>query len=243
MMPFIELRDFRVRYPNFELSPLSLSFRPGERIALVGPNGSGKTTALRALSGRLSEYEGSIRFDGKDLRSLMPLGRRRIGLLPETLGGYGWMTVREHLAFLSGFYPEWDAGYAAHLAGRLRVPLDERIGRLSKGNRVKVSFIAAEAPRPPLLLLDEPTAGLDPEVRGELIDAILASCADSPRRVVLFSTHLLEDVELVAERILLLAGGRLSADATVSELRASHRGESLSRILYAMLTRATPVVS
>lgn len=234
----IALRQFSVKYPSFTLAPLSLEFRPGERVAFVGPNGSGKTTTLRALAGRLPDYDGSILIDGQDLRDLLPLGRRQIGLLPETLAGYGWMTVREHLAFLREFYPRWDMYYAAHLADRLRVPLDQAIGRLSKGTRVKVSFIAAEAYRPPLLLLDEPTSGLDPEVRGELINAILSSVDAQSERVVLFSTHLLEDVELVADRVLLLVNGRLDMDASVSELREADRGASLAKILYAALSRA-----
>jgi ABC-2 type transport system ATP-binding protein len=237
MEALIVLRKLSVRYPGFTLAPLSLEFKPGERVAFVGPNGSGKTTTLRALAGRLSEYDGTILFDGQDLRTLLPLGRRRIGLLPETLAGYGWMTVRDHLAFLRQFYPHWDAVYAAHLVDTLRVPLDQLIGRLSKGTRVKVSFIAAEACRPPLLLLDEPTSGLDPEVRGELLETILASCDARAERVILFSTHLLEDVELIAERVLLLVDGNLSMDASVAQLRDSHQGSSLSKILYAALSR------
>ncbi|MFI5244209.1 MAG: ATP-binding cassette domain-containing protein, partial [Gemmatimonadales bacterium] len=141
----IALRRFSVKYPAFTLAPLSLEFKPGERIALVGPNGSGKTTTLRALAGRLTDYDGSILFDGQELRGLLPMGRGKIGLLPETLGGYGWMTVREHLAFLRDFYPSWDDAYAVHLADRLRVPLDQSLSSLSKGTRVKVAFVAAEA--------------------------------------------------------------------------------------------------
>ena len=237
MHAHIALRQFSVKYPEFTLAPLSLEFNPGERVAFIGPNGSGKTTTLHALAGRLAEYHGSIIFDGRELRTLLPFGRQQIGLLPETLQGYGWMTVREHLAFLSGFYPTWDSTYAAQLAGQLQIPLDQLLGRLSKGTRVKVSFVAAEAYRPPLLLLDEPTSGLDPEVRGELIDAILAATRDRTDRVVLFSTHVLEDVELVADRVLLLDKGRLSMDSTVSDLRVAHGGESLARILYALLSR------
>lgn len=237
MTPRIALRQFSVRYSSFTLAPLTLEIQPGERVALVGPNGSGKSTTLRALAGRLPDYGGFILFDGRDLRSLLPLARREIGLLPEALTGYGWMTVREHLAFLREFYPSWDAAYAGHLADRLAVPLDKPLGRLSKGTRVKASFVAAEAYRPPLLLLDEPTSGLDPAVRGELLGAILAAVDARADRVVLFSTHLLEDVEFVANRVLLLTNGVLQLDATVSDLRDAHRGTSLARILYAALSR------
>jgi ABC-2 type transport system ATP-binding protein len=237
MVPRVALRQFAVRYPSFTLTPLTLEIRPGERVALVGPNGSGKSTTLRALAGRLPEYDGFILMDGHDLRTRLPLGRREIGLLPETLGGYGWMTVREHLAFLREFYPSWDDAYAAHLADRLGVPLGQPLGRLSKGTRVKASFVAAEAYRPPLLLLDEPTSGLDPAVRGELLGAILSSVDARSDRVVLFSTHLLEDVEFVANRVLLLTNGTLQLDATVTDLRDAHRGASLARILYAALAR------
>ena len=237
VVPRIALRQFTVRYSSFTLSPLTLEIQPGERVALVGPNGSGKSTTLRALAGRLTDYDGFILLDGRDLRSLLPLARRGIGLLPEIPAGYGWMTVREHLAFLREFYPTWDAAYAGHLADRLDVPLDKPLGRLSKGTRVKASFVAAEAYRPPLLLLDEPTSGLDPAVRGELLGAILSAVDSESDRVVLFSTHLLEDVEFVANRVLLLTNGTLQLDATVSDLCAAHRGASLARILYAALSR------
>ncbi len=234
----IVLRQFSVKYENFTLAPLSIEFVAGERVAFIGPNGSGKTTTLRALAGRMDDYDGSILFDGHDLRDRLPLGRRRIGLLPESLAGYAWMRVGEHLEFLRQFYPDWDSRYAAHLVEKLRVPLDQFIGKLSKGTRVKVSYIAAESYRPQLLLLDEPTSGLDPEVRGELIDAIISSRDESAGRVVLFSTHILEDVELIAERVLLLNDGRLTMDVPVAQLRAAHGGSGVSRALYAMLSDA-----
>lgn len=236
----IELRDFSVVYPAFTLQPLSLGFRDGERVALVGPNGAGKSTTLNAMAGRLPQYRGEIRVDGADLRALLPWVRARIGFLPESLLGYGWMTIQQHLDFLAAFYPGWDRQYAATLLQRLDLPPAAKLGTLSKGMRVKLSFIAAEAYRPPFLLLDEPTSGLDPVVRRELIDVILERVPRGAGRVVLFSTHILEDVEWIADRVVVLAGGRLRADVSVAELQRRGQNRPLSTILYAILSGDEP---
>jgi ABC-2 type transport system ATP-binding protein len=233
----VALSRFSVRYPTFSLGPLNLTFNPGERVAFVGPNGSGKTTTIRALAGRTTEYEGSILFGSRELRDTLPLGRREIGLLPETLGGYAWMSVGEHLAFVRQFYPTWDSDYEDALIRRLRVPPDQLLGRLSKGTRVKVSFIAAESYRPQLLLLDEPTSGLDPEIRGELIEAVLEAAGASPNRVVIFSTHLLEDVEAMADRVMLLVDGEVTMDEPTARLRDAHGGASLASVLYSAIAQ------
>lgn len=234
--PVMELDRFEVRFPRFHLKPISLTVRPGERVALVGPNGSGKSTTMKAMAGRFAGYTGAVRFRGRELRQQVPEARAEIGFLPETLLSYGWMTVREHLDFLAAFYPTWDRAYAATLVSRLQLPLDGTVGTLSKGTRMKLSFVAAEAFRPPVLLLDEPTSGLDPLVRREVIEAIRERFPPESERLVVFSTHLLEDVEWLAERVLVLADGQLRADATVHHLRQERPGEPLSRIIYTLLS-------
>lgn len=238
--PILALDRLEVRYPTFHLHPLSLALNPGQRVALVGPNGAGKSTTMKALAGRLPAYDGAVLLRGEEMRAQLPEARAEIGFLPEVLGAYGWMTVAEHLAFLATFYPTWDAGYAGDLAQRLGLPLGDKVGTLSKGTKVKLAFVAAESFRPPVLLLDEPTSGLDPVVRREVIDGILERFPDAGGRLVVFSTHILEDVEGLAERVVVLIDGTLRRDAAVAELRREHPHETLSNILYGILTNGTP---
>lgn len=164
---------------------------------------------------------GEVLLDGVGHRARLPEVRERIGFLPEVLLGCGWMTVRQHLDFLSAFYPTWDAEYAESLLVRLALPPGTKLAALSQGMRVKLSFVAAEAYRPPLLILDEPTSGLDPVVRREMIGAVRESVASRRDRLVIFSTHILEDVDWIAERVLVLSGGRLRCDASAAELKTT----------------------
>jgi ABC-2 type transport system ATP-binding protein len=224
-----------VAYPGFSLEPLTLSVQAGERVALVGPNGAGKSTILKAVGGRLSEYGGAVRVNGTDLRLQLPEIRRSIGYLPETLLGYGWMTIEQHLRLLAHFFPTWDVEYAAQLLTRLDLSHEAKLGTLSKGMKVKLSFVAAEAYRPETLLLDEPTSGLDPIVRRDVIEVILDRVPRGGDRLVLFSTHILEDVEWIADRVLILSKGILLADAAIADLRREHAGIPLSEILYSKL--------
>ncbi|HKJ01784.1 MAG TPA: ABC transporter ATP-binding protein [Longimicrobiales bacterium] len=230
MQPVV-MSDFTVEYPEFTLGPLDLSLDRGERVALVGPNGAGKSTTLKGLVGLLPRYGGSVTFDGTELRDAGAEVRARIGVLPERVLGFGWMTVTEHLDFLASFYPTWDFRYAAELAQRLELPESTKVADLSKGNGVKLSLVAAEAYRPPLLLLDEPTSGLDPVMRTEVLDLIEECAPRDGDRTVVFSSHILEDIEAAADRVVMLREGRLLMDASVVELRAGNPGASLSQTL------------
>jgi ABC-2 type transport system ATP-binding protein len=229
--PVLQLVDFGVRFPTYTFHPLTLSFAPGDRVALLGANGSGKTTMLAALAGQLPQHDGAVHADGVDVAPDRARHRARVGYLPDRPLGFPQTTVREHLALLARLFPTWDAAYAEALRERLALATDARLGTLSRGMGVKLAFVAAEAHRPPYLLLDEPTSGLDPLVRVELLTTVRELAAEDPRRVVLFSTHLLEDVELLAERVVALRDGRLSTDAPVATLRAAARGRSLPQVI------------
>jgi len=235
-MATLLLEDFRVRYPEFTLGPLDLGFGPGERVALVGPNGAGKSTTLRAMAGHMREYDGSVRLDDREVRDDPVDVRARVGMLPERLSGLGWMTVRERLGFLARLYPSWDAGYAKQLTDRMSIPMDSKVGTLSRGTGMKLSFVAAEAFRPDILLLDEPTAGVDPVMRYEMLDVIDACAPRGGHRTVIFSSHILEDVERIADRLLIISNGRIVTDRPTSELREGDAATPLSEIIYRQLS-------
>ncbi len=225
----IELADFRVDFDGFSLGPISFTVRSGERVALVGPNGAGKSTTLNGIAGLLpGGYRGSARVGGREVAKVGPELRRTVGLLPERLAGFGWMTVAEHLQFLSAFHPTWDATYVDELLNRIELRDDVKLANLSKGMQIKLSLVSAEGYRPSVLLLDEPTSGIDPLTRRELL-SVLRECADDREaRTLVFSSHILEDVESVADRVLLLRHGRLIDDLALADLRSESGEETIT---------------
>lgn len=236
----IHLKEFSVRFPNFFLEPMDLHIRQGERVAMIGANGAGKSTTLKAIGGRSREYDGRVEVGGAEVRFQLPEIREKIGFLPEKAQGFGWMTVAEHLTFLSAFFPSWDHKYAQDLLRRLELPSNSKVGTLSKGMGVKLSLVAAEAHRPPVLILDEPTSAIDPLMRGQLLAVINDCVPRGGERLVLFSSHILEDIEQIADRVVLIRRGLLVEDASVEELRRRDPDSPLSRILYEALESHDP---
>lgn len=237
MNQVLRVHDLRVEYPEFTLGPVSVMVEPGERVALVGPNGAGKSTIMKTLAGLTGSYDGSVAVLGDEACRWGPKLRNHVGILHERLHGFGWMTVTEHLSLLGDVFETWDATYAEALATRLELPRRTKLANLSKGNRVKLGFVAAEAFRPELLLLDEPTSGIDPVMRRGILD-LVTECATSARgRTVILSTHILEDVEEVAERVVLLRKGLIVDDVSVGDLRQGG-GTSVSSEIFRRLADA-----
>ena len=234
----LALERFTVRYPAFTVGPLDLEIRAGERVALVGPNGAGKSTTLRGVQGLLPRYEGSARVEGREVGLAGAAIRSRIGYAAERPSGFGWMTVGDHLSFLSSFYPTWDDARAEALAEGLGLPRGLRLAHLSKGTWAKLALVGAMAHAPALVLLDEATSGLDPVVRAQVLELVDTWAPRGGERTVLFSSHLLEDVERVADRLLILRDGRLVDDVTVEALRATAPGAPLSTVVLERLARA-----
>ena len=227
-MKAIEARDLSKSYgPVRALEKVSFSVEKGEVIGLLGPNGAGKTTLMKVLTGYLQPDAGSASLRGVDVVA-DPLGvQRNIGYLPENAPLYGEMTVQDYLLMMAELREIplekrramlSDAIHATGLADYLTRP----ISKLSKGYRQRVGIAQAILHRPELLILDEPTSGLDPTQIVEIRDLIKRLAASS---TVLLSTHILSEVEMTCERVLVIMRGRLRADASIAELRAASKAQ------------------
>jgi ABC-2 type transport system ATP-binding protein len=204
------------------VADLSLAVAPGTVLGLVGRNGSGKTTSLRLAHGILHPDAGRIRVLDLDPVSQGLELRARVGLLSEESALYPWMRVGEIVAFAGALHPRWDGDLARRLCRRLELDPDERIKGLSRGTRAKVSLVLAVAGRPEVLLLDDPTAGLDPLVRREILASILEAVSGEGGAVI-YASHLVHDIERVADRIVYLDEGSLRLEGDLDELKREIR--------------------
>ena len=197
---------------------LTLAVGPGEVFGFLGPNGAGKTTTIRLLMDLIRPTRGSIRVLGYDLRRDAVAARRRIGYLPGDLALYPDMSGRELLAFFASLRSGADLGYAVRLAERLDLDLARRVHDLSKGNKQKLGVVQAFMHRPDLLILDEPSSGLDPLVQREFHALVRAAAAQG--RTVFFSSHVLAEVERIADRVGIVLAGHLAVVDRIAELKA-----------------------
>jgi ABC-2 type transport system ATP-binding protein len=192
----------------------------------VGENGAGKTTLIKHILGLLRAEAGSVRVFGIDPVSDPVSVLGRIGYLSEQPDLPGWMRVDELMRYTQAFYPKWDAGYAESLREQFGLNPAARIKTLSKGQCAKAGLLAAQAHRPDLLLLDEPSSGLDPIVRRDILEAVIRTVADEGR-TVFFSSHLLEEIERVSDHIAMVHQGKLVLCGPLDEIKAQHRSITL----------------
>jgi len=204
------------------LDGLSLSVRQGEIYGFLGRNGAGKTTALRLLMGILKPDSGSIELLGTRVRRVPVSLKQRIGYVSQEPMFYPWMNSDQLGRFVGSFYPGWDAPEYARLLQLLDVPAKRRAAELSGGTRAKLGLALALAPRPDLLLLDEPTAGLDPVARAEFNDQLLHLHRERGT-TVFFSSHLVGEVEKLSDRVGIVQAGRARFEGSVADLRDSVR--------------------
>ena len=204
------------------LSSVNLTLPRGGVYGLVGANGAGKTTLIKHILGLLRAESGSVRVFGLDPVA-DPVGvLSRIGYLSEENDLPGWMRVDELIRYSRAFYPAWDDGYAEELRRQFALDQASRIKTLSKGQKARVGLLIALAYRPELLVLDEPSSGLDPIVRRDILGAVIRTIADEGR-TVLFSSHLLDEVERVADHVTMINDGKIVLSAPLAEIQASHQ--------------------
>jgi ABC-2 type transport system ATP-binding protein len=204
------------------IKDLSFSVKPGSIYGFLGRNGSGKTTTLRMLAGLIKPQAGEVRIMGYDPFTLGAKERQWLGYMSEKAAIPAYTKVARVLQLGRELYPTWDNALAESLLSRYDLSPKKRFMSLSQGNQRLLGFIMAIAPRPRVLLLDEPAANLDVVARREILDDILQLIRDCGC-TVLFSTHILSDVERVADEIGILAKGRLCVSESLDSLKDSIR--------------------
>jgi ABC-2 type transport system ATP-binding protein len=195
-------------FPEFRLGPLNLDLEPGTVLGFIGPNGSGKTTTIQCLVGLLRADSGEMEIFGHSNNLNKPDWKLDIGYVGDIQVFYERWTGEKNLDFLSQFYPNWSNERASELAQRFNLPLNKRAKDLSTGNRVKLSLIAALAHSPRLLLLDEPTSGIDPVVRTEVLD-VLFEILETGERAIFYATHILPEISRLADELAFIDDGKV----------------------------------
>ena len=198
-------RTFRTKVA---LNDVSLSVPKGCVFGLVGENGAGKTTLIKHMMGLLKPQSGSVKIFGHNPVTDPEHALSHIGYLSEDRDIPGWMRINELMRYTQGFYPNWDEDFAEDLLERFDLNPTQKIKTLSMGQTAKTGLLIALAHRPDLLVLDEPSSGLDPVVREHIVNAAIRTVADEGRTVV-FSSHLLDEVEAVSDYVAMINSGNI----------------------------------
>jgi ABC-2 type transport system ATP-binding protein len=204
------------------LDRVSFHAGAGRVYGLVGANGAGKTTLLKHLLGLLRAQSGSVRVFGLDPVRDPESVLSRVGYLSEERELPEWMRIDELMRYTQAYHPTWDARYASELLETFGLDPSKKIKELSKGMRAQAGLVAAVAHRPELLILDEPSSGLDAVVRRDILDAIVRTVADDGRTAI-FSSHLLEEMERMSDHVTMLHDGRVMLSGALDDVRGSYQ--------------------
>ncbi len=223
MNPAIEFQDVYRRFNRQEvLRGLSFKVQEGQIYALLGRNGTGKTTALRILMGSLRPHLGETRVLGTPSQSFKSADRENIGYVTEGHQLLKELRIKQTLTFEDGTRSGFDRKFAEDALGRCGLELKKQVYQLSRGQRAQLSLILTVAGNPKVLILDDPALGLDTVMRREFLDAMI-DFLSGRGTTVLFSSHILTDVERIADRIGILQDGSLCVDATLDDIKQSVR--------------------
>jgi ABC-2 type transport system ATP-binding protein len=204
----IKMEGVGKKYRYFTLDNIDLELQPGQIMGLIGPNGAGKSTTIRILLGLVHQDHGDVQVLGHPMPAEQIAAKWEIGFASEDMRLYDFATLAWHMGFVRSIYPNWDEQYAQLLLKRFGLNAEQRIKGLSHGQRVKSVLLLVLARRPRLLVLDEPTTGLDPVARHEILKELSAVMKDEGRSI-LFSSHNTHDIEQISDQITFIDRGRI----------------------------------
>jgi ABC-2 type transport system ATP-binding protein len=214
----IEIIGLTKSYRNFQLRNINLRVEENSVVGLIGHNGAGKSTLIKSIFGLVKRDAGEINFRGAVSSGRGDDVRAFCGYVPESLTFYEWMTVGRLLKFICGYYQSWDEALCRRLLDRYDLDSDKEIRLLSKGMRAKLALIISLSHRPPLLLLDEPTSGLDPVMKYNFLQEVRQLIREGAVQAVIISSHILGEIEQVADRVVILKKGQITFEETTSDL-------------------------
>jgi ABC-2 type transport system ATP-binding protein len=204
----VELSGVNKRYRYFALEDIHLKLPRGQIMGFIGANGAGKSTTIRVLMGLVHQDAGEVRVLGHSMPAEQVAAKWDIGFASEDMRLYDSMTLAWHMGFIQSIYPNWDAAYAQLLLKRFGLRADQKIKGISHGQRVKAALLLVLARKPQLLVLDEPTTGLDPVARHEILRELTDVMSDEGRSI-LFSSHNTQEVEQISDQITFIDRGRI----------------------------------
>ena len=204
----ISLSGVCKQYSHFSLDNLNIELEKGAIMGFIGPNGAGKSTTMRVIMGLVQADSGDVNVLGHAMPADQARAKVDIGFASEDMNLYQSATLQWHMDFVSSIFPNWDQQYADTLVKRFDLHHDLKIKGFSHGQKVKAQLMLVLARRPRLLLLDEPTTGLDPVARREVLNELMEVLADEDR-TILFSSHKTKDVEQLSDSITFIDRGRL----------------------------------
>jgi ABC-2 type transport system ATP-binding protein len=205
----LEVKGLKKRFKKFHLGPLDFELEQGMIVGLVGANGSGKSTFLRLLMNMLKEDDGEIQFFGKDSSEDQPDYKEKIGYAGELFEAYDFLTIKGIRNLISHWYPSWNEEKFTELVKRYRIDIDEKFSRCSMGTKKKIDFIFALAHDPQILLLDEPTAGVDIVSQGKMKEDLIKFMENGERSIVL-ATHTVDEINKLCDEIIVMVQGRVT---------------------------------
>lgn len=208
----IALSGVAKKYKHFSLQDVNLSLERGTVAGLIGPNGAGKSTTMRILMGLIQPDRGTVRVLNQPISSNQATAKQEVGYFSDDMRLYKPESIRWHMQFVRSLYPTWDDTYANQLLERFGLIEQQLIKGLSHGQRVKAMLLLILARRPKLLILDEPTNGLDPVAKHEIITELMRVVED-PDRTILYSSHNTQDIEQISDSITFIDRGRVIASS------------------------------